>query len=290
MFMDRTFRLASLSKNNLDIFSLGKVMNRLDRCGVLLCRAGSVELMVDDRPYCIEKGDVYIYMPSTMVRPVKLSDDCECLMVSVDINYVIQGINKISNIESVLYLRDNPFVQVRDIRFTRLLETFAVMQTKMAEIEKSSFTGLKLTLVNEIVKSIGSVALFQLLDIFFENKPSVEKPHSKKDVVFFKFITSLYKNYSKERDVAFYAEELNLSSRYFSSIVKEKSGHSALQWIVHVVIGEIKHQLETTDLTIKELSVRLNFPTQSFFGKYFKQYVGMSPKDYRRKTRAENKK
>ena len=37
------------------------------------------------------------------------------------------------------------------------------------------------------------------------------------------------------------------------------------------------------DLTIKEIATKLNFPTQSFFGKYFKQYVGVSPKEYRNK-------
>ena len=33
---------------------------------------------------------------------------------------------------------------------------------------------------------------------------------------------------------------------------------------------------------IKEIADQLNFPTQSFFGKYFKQYVGISPKEYRK--------
>lgn len=57
----------------------------------------------------------------------------------------------------------------------------------------------------------------------------------------------------------------------------------ALQWIVQMVITEAKQLLENSDLTIKEIATKLNFPTQSFFGKYFKQYVGVSPKEYRNK-------
>jgi AraC family transcriptional activator of pobA len=50
-----------------------------------------------------------------------------------------------------------------------------------------------------------------------------------------------------------------------------------------MVITEAKQLLENSDLTIKEIATKLNFPTQSFFGKYFKQYVGVSPKEYRNK-------
>ena len=48
-------------------------------------------------------------------------------------------------------------------------------------------------------------------------------------------------------------------------------------------IFEAKYLLDNTDLSIKEIATKLNFPTQSFFGKYFKQYVGISPKEYRNK-------
>lgn len=58
---------------------------------------------------------------------------------------------------------------------------------------------------------------------------------------------------------------------------------SALQWIIQNVITEAKYLLDNTDLSIKEIATKLNFPTQSFFGKYFKQYVGISPKEYRNK-------
>ena len=90
-------------------------------------------------------------------------------------------------------------------------------------------------------------------------------------------------SFHQERDVTFYADKQCLSARYFSSVIKEKSGSSALQWIIQNVITEAKYLLDNTDLSIKEIATKLNFPTQSFFGKYFKQYVGISPKEYRNK-------
>ena len=115
----------------------------------------------------------------------------------------------------------------------------------------------------------------------FRGKIAVFLPTLQKDLIFHQFFLSLFRHFRQEREVSFYAELQHLTPRYFSSIIKEKSGSNALQWIVQVVIIEAKLLLETSELSIKEISVLLNFPTQSFFGKYFKQYTGVSPKEYR---------
>ena len=81
---------------------------------------------------------------------------------------------------------------------------------------------------------------------------------------------TLYRYYRQERDVTFYADKQCLSARYFSSVIKEKSGSSALQWIIQNVITEAKYLLDNTDLSIKEIATKLNFPTQSFFGNCYR--------------------
>ena len=47
---------------------------------------------------------------------------------------------------------------------------------------------------------------------------------------------------------------------------------------------EAKALLASTDMTIQQICYQLNFPTQSFFGKYFKTHTGVSPKVYRNKN------
>jgi len=114
-----------------------------------------------------------------------------------------------------------------------------------------------------------------LLNVYFTNQPLKPLSQDKKDKIFQNFVITLFRYYQQERDVTFYASKQYLSSRYFSAVIKEKSGSTALQWIVQMVITEAKQLLE--------IATKLNFPTQSFFGKYFKQYVGVSPKEYRNK-------
>ena len=95
---------------------------------------------------------------------------------------------------------------------------------------------------------------------------------------------SLLQQYNKrERNVSFYAKQLNITPKYLSSVVKEVSGKTAACWIDESVILEAKALLKYSGMSIQEIAYHLNFSTQSFFGKYFKQHTGTSPSRYKRK-------
>ena len=53
-------------------------------------------------------------------------------------------------------------------------------------------------------------------------------------------------------------------------------------WIDHYVMLELRVLLKNTTKSIKEITEELNFPNQSFLGKYFKEHAGMSPSEFRR--------
>jgi len=104
---------------------------------------------------------------------------------------------------------------------------------------------------------------------------------SKQEVVVEKFLNLAQANYKKQRELEFYADKLCLSTKHLSKVVKENSGTSANDWIDNYVILEAKALLNSTNMTIQQISDEMNFPSQSFFGKYFKRRVGVSPKEYR---------
>ena len=96
------------------------------------------------------------------------------------------------------------------------------------------------------------------------------------------FLELVKENFRKERQLKFYADELCITPRYLSRVVKECSGSSAADWIERYVVLEARALLKSTSMNIQQISDTLNFPSQTFFGKYFKRRVGMSPKEYRR--------
>lgn len=96
-----------------------------------------------------------------------------------------------------------------------------------------------------------------------------------------RFIKLVKDKFKTERFLEYYADELGVTPKHLSRTVKAQTGYSAASWIERFLILESKILLKSTNLTIQQISDTLNFPTQSFFGKYFKKNVGVSPKLYR---------
>ena len=96
-----------------------------------------------------------------------------------------------------------------------------------------------------------------------------------------RFIKLVKDKFKTERFLEFYADQLGVTPKHLSRTVKAQTGYSAASWIERFLILEAKILLKSTNLTVQQISDNLNFPTQSFFGKYFKKNVGVSPKFYR---------
>lgn len=275
------FRRILLTSDTFQILKEGQIISTFNKCGIFYCQRGSVEVSLEGCHYHIKPGDVYIYMASTLVHLLHKSEDAEGIMVEVDFYYILPIVNKVINVESQLFMRKNPCVSLSDeqcAHFEYLLNNlWDRINAEDCQKENVQYQHLKL----ELIKSMGQTICYEILNMYFTNQPLQPLQQGKKDVVFQNFMLSLFRFYRKERDVSFYARMQHITPRYFSAIVKEKTGDSALQWIVRMVITEAKQLLEESDLSIKEIADQLNFPTQSFFGKYFKQYVGVSPKEYR---------
>lgn len=275
------FRFSRLSPSCDDQFYPNRIISSMDECGVFLCTNGEVQVTLEKEIHRIRRGDMYIYMPSLPIRLLYKSEDAEGLLVALDVDFMLPVVQRVANAENLLHVRRYPFFSLTEENFGYIRSMLEKLWERIYEEDKDRKGFLQQRLQVELIKSMAQTITYEVLSIYFSKLPIQPMVQTKKDLIFHQFLLSLFRHFRQEREVAFYAELQHLSPRYFSSIIKEKSGNNALQWIVQMVITEAKLLLETSDLSIKEISVQLNFPTQSFFGKYFKQYTGISPKEFR---------
>lgn len=131
--------------------------------------------------------------------------------------------------------------------------------------------------------------LFTILSYFYRfaipqyeryrlNLPPVSNSTSRITDVYLRLVQE---HFRKERFLDFYAEKLGITTKHLSRTIKTQTGVSAVEWINRYVILEAKVMLRSSNLNIQQIAEELNFPSQSFFGKYFKKATGMSPKDFR---------
>jgi hydroxymethylpyrimidine/phosphomethylpyrimidine kinase len=95
------------------------------------------------------------------------------------------------------------------------------------------------------------------------------------------FMNQLSNNYQRAHDVAFYADKLNITTRYLSQITNESVSKSPKQIIADYLVCEARQVLENSRLSVKEVSDNLGFRAVSVFCKLFKQQTGFTPSEYR---------
>lgn len=135
----------------------------------------------------------------------------------------------------------------------------------------------------EVVGSIFAALLHYVNNL--HNKIMNQQPqnttHSHE--LFNQFIRLVNQHSRQERQLAFYANKLCLSQRYIGTIIKQESGKTAKEWIDKAVMTDAQVLLKHTNKTIAEISNELNFANPSFFCKYFRRLMGLSPQEYRGK-------
>jgi len=131
----------------------------------------------------------------------------------------------------------------------------------------------------EIIKHLTCAAIYGFAECIIGKNP--KKPLSSEEIIVNKFFSLLKANYQTTRKAKDYAKKLCISPGYLTEIIKKHTGKTVLEWIGEYLIFEAKTLLHTSGMSVKQISHHLNFPNQSFFGKYFKKHTGISPIRYR---------
>ena len=104
------------------------------------------------------------------------------------------------------------------------------------------------------------------------------------DSTFSKFLALVDKHATRQRDTGFYADRLCITPKYLSRLVKQKTGKTAKEMILGCVLLRARTMLLNTDLNVQQIADQLGFPSQSVFGKFFKNRTGLSPTECRNTT------
>ncbi len=135
-----------------------------------------------------------------------------------------------------------------------------------------------------IIQHLANIFIVKSIELLNSNRKTVkiDKQYvvSRQNVVFQNFVKLLEEYSDKNREVKFYASKLNVTPKYLSAVTRIYTGKSASDTIEKFVINRIKIYLLEKEFSIKEICNKMNFNSQSFFGRYFKRSTGVSPKAF----------
>ena len=269
MVESSSIKVFDIDKCNVDNYML---FGMKEQNGFLLCKQGYIVLHLENKRYKLTPGSIFVFPAYSQTKTEEYSDDIQTVFGVANFDYVLNSLETLSDTQSHLFIRFNPLLSLSDLQLSRISEIIEQVRQRAQESTMLS---------QNIVSTMVSTFCLEVIDAFVTNNSMSIGIQSRSDKIFTDFLLALSKHFRKERNVAYYASVQSLTPRYFSSLIHATSGKTPLQWITLFVVNEAKRLLSTTKLSVKEISAVLNFPEQSFFGRYFKQYAGCSPLNYR---------
>lgn len=275
------------STNNNNILGAETEPVQIDRTGALICTKGGGVITLNGKEFTIEPGSVTVYFSYSVLRILQHEPDLEGIIISCNLETIQPLLNKVSDFNGLFLIRQNPYTKLMPSQVKNLvtyIELLSAIITRF-EVESHNLQEWQHSPIREIVRQqihlLGNSLMLGIVSCYthFINDKAV---YNRKDEVLQKFIKQLYMSFRDEHDVSFYARQQCLTPRYFSAIIKEKTGKVPSDWITAALLSETKRQLNTTSKTVREISIELHFPNQSYFGKWFKNLVDCSPLEYKR--------
>ncbi len=274
--------LKDIDKNKASLVNLGIEASYCNpvKCNSLvlvLCKSGEITVEINYVNYTLKTNGFLSVHPYDIVAFKGGSSDfrSQVLILPVSIFTPVIAELKMTHYD---YVKKNPLIYFNEDYQGILETTFELIGRASVLLDSERFEQV-------VVKQVSS--LFYIQQQFYNSKSEynieLREYVSRKNELFRRFIKVLLESHSVSREVLFYANELGVSSGYLNEVCNEVSQHTAKEIIDSTVSARLKYELSYTSKSIQELSDEYNFPSQSYFSRYYKRMTGMTPSEFRKR-------
>lgn len=254
-------------------FEVFKYPCRIDAFIMGVCTAGEGVSLSNFREFHLKRNDLFIVSPGQIIQ-MKSDHDFKAHVIAISSDFMTQILIDTKHLTKLLLnFSESPCMAISDDECTALRSMIHLLETEL--------NGVQTQLTPDIGRSLIAAVIYKIGDIICRYPQKQDKSKTQADGYFKNFMALLGDNYKKERTVGFYAQQMCVTPKYLTTLIKRTSGRSVSEWIDHFVILESKSLLKYSSMSIQEISYYLNFPNQSFFGSYFKRITGVSPSHYK---------
>lgn len=246
---------------------------KLNFAGGLICKKGSISMKVNFKDIVMHENEVLACNSGMHVELMDISDDLNITLIA----YADYGI--FSDLSSRQFVLFNSYLATTDtmkIGATDIEKYMIVISMIKEFVRDPNFIGKR-----EVIKHCTMIMIQEAYNsLILNNFEDRQQSGSRKGAICQEFLKLLERHYCDSRKVSFYADKLCLSPKHLSKTVLEGTGKHITEWIDGYVLMEAQTLLRSRKYTIQEVSDKLNFANQSFFGSWFKKATGMNPSTF----------
>lgn len=295
-----SYQEASLFRSGLEEWQEGPQV--LTYGAILICRKGKAMLNVNYKDWELYEGAVITLFPNDVVElkvggdckspqtengdcksPETENGDCKSPQTANSFQVEILKYNPSLLREASLQLEQTVYSSLREDRCRQDTPVVTNIINGMFGLLKVYFDQTECTCISQLVLcqlKAFFIGFHEYLQRNPQYRPDEVKSYRVREL-FNRFMMLLERDYKISRDVNYYAEQMNISSKYLTNIVNQVTGHTPKTIIDQYVILQLKMHLKRTTQSIKEMAWEFHFADVSFFCRYFKKHTGLTPQQIR---------
>lgn len=286
-----TYNCNQINDQKLFIFDLQKYlesdkssMHFIKGTLLCICRRGSARICINYVWYDLHEDEILAILPTHVFYIGECTDNVliEAILYSDEYWTSVYHSIDYSLIKTVEAHPHAPLPPENRSEVYSLLDL-------IRKYEKEEKGKLHSNLDYSIVSGLAFSLLMIVVSLIVKRGLNTPHPLTRKEMLTRDFFELFSQYYETERKVSFYASKLCVTPKHLSTMVKEVTHLSIMEWINNVTILNIKRRLLSSTDSIQEISEDLNFQTPSTFVRYFRQHTGTTPSKYRNSRTAEEK-
>ena len=243
----------------------------------LICNEGDAMFLFNSKPVAIQKNDAAVINHPELVTHINASDDLKIRFIAAPFKFLYNLLPANHyGVVGHISLFENPVIPLSKEDARRFNNDIEQLRLRCADTHHLFYDEL-----------IGSLALTMIYDLFdFHAKLYGETTLTERTTNVVKRLLALLENgrAKRYREVAYYADELNVSPKYLSETVKRITGNSVMHLIDKYAVPVLIDFLKNSELSFTQISEEMNFSSLSYFSRYAQKHLGMSPTEYRLKN------
>lgn len=246
---------------------------------VIISMSGQVSLLYDMQTFVFNPWNVAVVCPNHMVAPIDVSSDYNAILMVIS-PALYEEMRRRTLSHDYIKFHSNPQFSLTVEQAQSLIKIVDVIEMiSRADVVKMQHRHELLTYMFDV--------FFETMSMYLAKDDASSISLNKNEILFSSFCELLAKNYREHKTMTWYAEQLHLTPKYFSSQIMRIIGKSASDWIQEWLLIRAKQLLDTRwDMNIQEISQSLGFEEQASFTRFFRRGAGMSPRQWRERDTA----
>ncbi|RZL31876.1 MAG: AraC family transcriptional regulator [Pedobacter sp.] len=237
------------------------------------CQSGSLKFTFNGQRYQSKKGEFIFWLVGLDISDLSFSSNFKAIILFVDGELLTSNLpSATASIDSIIHSKENPILHHDKKDREKILKNFHLL------FDMSQETGHRF--FEEALKLQMQLFLLEMWHIF-EDELDRRKRSLQSGTLYERFIQLVQEHCMRQREVKFYSDKLNITPKYLNYICKANTRITASEWIHRNAKERIILLLQNKNLNISEIADEMDFSSRSFFTRYVKKLLGMTPKEYR---------